>query len=73
MLILAILAYSFGILATRSHAGDLRAAAVQAAVIGTAVMAVTLGEVLLDTPVAIVVAFALGHALTPATESPPDG
>ena len=73
LLILALLAYSFVILAARSHAGDLRAAAVQAAVIGTAVMAVTLGEVLLDTPVGIVVAFALGHALTPATESPPDG
>ncbi|RYB92352.1 hypothetical protein EUA06_05190 [Nocardioides glacieisoli] len=77
LLVLGLLAYSFGILTTRSHAGDLRAAAVQSAVIGTAVMAVTLGEVLLDTPAGIVVAFALGHALTPATttatESPPDG
>ena len=37
-------------------------------------MAVTLGEVLLDTPVAVVVALALGHALAPvAAEEPPDG
>ena len=37
-------------LAAQSHAGDIKAAAAQAAIIGTAVMAITLGEVLLDTP-----------------------
>lgn len=74
LLVLALLAYTFVVLAARSHAGDLRAAAAQSAVIGTAVMAITLGEVLLDTPVAIVVGFALGHVLsTRPAESPPDG
>ncbi|RYC05846.1 hypothetical protein [Nocardioides zhouii] len=72
LIILGLLAYCFVVLAHQSHA-DVKAAAVQSAAIGTAVMAVTLGEVLLDTPVAIVVAFALGHVLTPVPKSPPDG
>ena len=63
LLVLALLAFSFVRLANQARAGDLVAAAAQTGIIGLAVMAVTLGEVLLDTPVAIVAGFALGQAL----------
>ncbi len=68
LLVLALLAYAFLRLSSRSRHGDTTAAAAQAAIIGTAVMALTLGEVLLDTPMAIAVAVALGCALR---EEPP--
>ena len=63
ILVLALLAFSFVRLADQARAGDIVAAAAQAGIIGVAVMAVTLGEVLLDTPMAIVAGFALGQAL----------
>ena len=62
-LVLGLLVVSFLILSKQSRDGDLVAAGAQAAVIGVAVMATTLGEVLLDTPMAIAVGFALGHAI----------
>lgn len=68
LLVLALMAYAFLRLSRQSRAGDLAAAGAQAAIIGTAVMAITLGEVLLDTPMAIAVGFALGQAL----RSPPE-
>ena len=73
VLILLLLAYCFVVLSHQSQQGDLKAASCQAAIIATAVMAITLGEVLLDTPVSVVVAFALGHALRAPSEEPPDG
>ncbi len=69
LLVLGLLAFAFLRVSRQSRAGDLAAAGAQAAIIGTAVMAITLGEVLLDTPMAIAVGFALGQALRPA----PDG
>lgn len=69
LLVLGLMAFAFLRLSRRSRAGDLAAAGAQAALIGTAVMAITLGEVLLDTPMAIAVGFALGQALRP----PPEG
>jgi hypothetical protein len=69
LLVLGLMAFAFLRLSQHSRAGDLAAAGAQAALIGAAVMAITLGEVLLDTPVAIAVGFALGHALRP----PPEG
>ena len=63
LLVLALVGYAFLRLARRARAGDLTAAGAQAALIGTAVMAVTLGEVLLDTPMAVAVAIALGCTL----------
>lgn len=61
-LVLFLLGYSFLRLAPWSRLGDLQAIAAQAALISVPVMAVTLGEVLLDTPAAIAIAFALGRA-----------
>jgi hypothetical protein len=69
LLVLALMAFAFLRLSRHSRAGDLAAAGAQAALIGTAVMAITLGEVLLDTPMAIAVGFALAQALRP----PPEG
>lgn len=69
-LILALMAIAFIALSRQSRAGDLRAVAAQAALIGTLAMAVTLGEVLLELPTAIAIGFALGHA---ASRTPPDG
>lgn len=69
LLVLGLMAFAFLRLSPHSRAGDLAAAGAQAALIGTAVMAITLGEVLLDTPMAIAVGFALGQALRP----PPEG
>lgn len=61
-LVLFLLGYSFLRLAPWSRLGDLKAVAAQAALLSVPVMAVTLGEVLLDTPAAIAIAFALGRA-----------
>lgn len=72
LLVLGLMVFAFLRLSRRSRAGDLAAAGAQAAVIGTAVMAITLGEVLLDTPMAIAVGFALGRALHPAPDGVPD-
>jgi hypothetical protein len=69
LLVLGLMAFAFLRLSRHSRAGDLAAAGAQAALIGTAVMAITLGEVLLDTPMAIAVGFALGQALRPAPEA----
>ncbi|KQV77757.1 hypothetical protein ASC64_02725 [Nocardioides sp. Root122] len=73
VLVLALVAYSFLRLSRRARSGDLAAAGAQAALIGVAVMAVTLGEVLLDTPMAVAVAMALGHALRDESPGAPDG
>lgn len=72
LLVLGLMAFAFLRLSRHSRAGDLAAAGAQAALIGTAVMAITLGEVLLDTPMAIAVGFALGRALHPAPGAVPD-
>ena len=72
LLVLGLMAFAFLRLSLHSRAGDLAAAGAQAALIGTAVMAITLGEVLLDTPMAIAVGFALGRALRPAPGAVPD-
>lgn len=69
LLILGIMTYAFLRLSKQTRAGDLQAAAAQAAIVGAAVMAITLGEVLLDTPVSVAVAMALGHALRPGPET----
>ncbi|UFN46572.1 O-antigen ligase family protein [Nocardioides okcheonensis] len=71
LLVLGLLAFAFLRLSAQSRRGDLVAAGAQAAILGVAVMAVTLGEVLLDTPMAIAVGFALGRALH--ARGAPDG
>jgi hypothetical protein len=71
--VLALIAFAFLRLTSQSRSGDLTAAAAQGAMIGVAVMAITLGEVLLDTPMAIAVGFALGHRLHAPPENAPDG
>lgn len=71
LLVLGLLAFAFLRLSAQSRSGDLVAAGAQAAILGVAVMAVTLGEVLLDTPMAIAVGFALGRALH--ARGAPDG
>lgn len=73
LLVLALMAYAFVRLSKQSRAGDIAAAGAQAAIIGTAVMAITLGEVLLDTPMAIAVGFALGQALRSGPDVTADG
>lgn len=72
LLVLGLMALAFLLLSRHSRRGDLQAAAAQAAIIGVAVMAITLGEVLLDTPMAIAVGFALAAAMR-AREGAPDG
>ncbi len=72
LLVLALLVFAFVRLSDRSRAGDLVAAGAQGAIIGIGVMAITLGEVLLDTPMGVAVALALGHALQSPAEVPPD-
>lgn len=62
LIVLGLLAYAFLRLTRPARGGDLTAAGAQAAIIGVAVMAVTLGEVLLDTPMAVAVGMALGCA-----------
>jgi hypothetical protein len=71
-LVLGLMVFAFLQLSKAARGRDLRAAAAQAAILATAAMALTLGEVLLDTPMAVAVGFALGHALR-STEDPPDG
>ncbi|MBS2936441.1 hypothetical protein KDN32_01645 [Nocardioides sp. J2M5] len=71
LLVLGLLVFAFLRISAQSRRGDLSAAGAQAAILGVAVMAVTLGEVLLDTPMAIAVGFALGRALQP--REAPDG
>ncbi|CAB4949173.1 unannotated protein [freshwater metagenome] len=72
LLVLALLVFAFVRLSDRSRAGDLVAAGAQGAIIGIGVMAITLGEVLLDTPMGVAVALALGHALQSPAEVPAD-
>ncbi len=72
LLVLALIVFAFVRLSDLSRAGDLVAAGAQGAIIGIGVMAITLGEVLLDTPMAVAVALALGHALQSPVEVPPD-
>lgn len=72
LLVLGLMAFAFLSLADRSRRGDWAAAGAQAAIIGVAVMGITLGEVLLDTPMAIAVGFALGQAHRAAPGDPPD-
>jgi hypothetical protein len=62
VLVLALMAIAFMSLSPRSQAGDMRAVAAQAALIGILAMAVTLGEVLLELPTALAIGFALAHA-----------
>lgn len=73
ILLLALMAFAFLRLTRHSRQGDLHAAGAQAALVGVAVMSITLGEVLLDTPMAVAVAIALGHALRAESEGLPDG
>ncbi|WP_210649301.1 O-antigen ligase family protein [Nocardioides sp. SYSU D00065] len=72
LLVLGLLVVAFLRLSRQARAGDLAAAGAQAAIIAVAVMAVTLGEVLLDTPMAIATGFALGQALRAGDRRPPD-
>jgi len=73
LLVIALMAFAFTRLMDRARAGDLVAAGAQGALIGVAVMAITLGEVFLDTPTAVAVALALGQALRAEPEAPADG
>ncbi len=78
-LVLFLLGFAFLRLAPYCRLGDVRALAATAALISVPVMAVTLGEVLLDTPAAVAIAFALGRAaelrlmLDEPPEVTPDG
>jgi hypothetical protein len=73
-LVLGLMAYAFLTLSRQSRRGDMYAAGAQAAIIGVGVMGITLGEVLLDTPMAIAVGFALAQATRgPALEEPTSG
>jgi len=73
VLVLALMAVAFLRLSRQARQGDLKAGGVQAAILAVAVMGTTLGEVLLDTPMAIAVGFALGQALVRTEEGAPDG
>ena len=73
LLVLGLLVFTFIRLTDLAQHGDIVAAGAQAAIIGIGVMAITLGEVFLDTPVAVVMAMALGHALKAEPEVAPDG
>ena len=65
--------FAFLRLSPLARQGDLCAAGAQAAIVGVAVMAITLGEVFIDTPMAVAVAMGLGHRLRTDPEEPPDG
>ncbi|MFC7361116.1 O-antigen ligase family protein [Nocardioides astragali] len=73
ILVLGLMVFAFVQLTPLARKGDLRAAGAQAAIVGVAVMAITLGEALLDTPMAVAVAMALGQRLMAVPEGPPDG
>lgn len=73
VLVLGLMVFAFLQLTGLSKRGDTVAAGAQAALIGVAVMAITLGEVLLDIPMAVAVAMALGHALRTEPEPAADG
>lgn len=73
LLVLGLMAYALLTLARQARRGDWAAAGAQSAIIGVAVMAITLGEVLLDTPMAIAVGFALGQSLHATLKDLPDG
>ncbi|SEB68077.1 O-antigen ligase [Nocardioides exalbidus] len=74
VLVLGLMAFAFLRLSRQSRRGDLYAAGAQAAIIAVAVMGITLGEVLLDTPMAIAVGFALAQATRASVvEDGPDG
>jgi hypothetical protein len=73
LLVLALMAFAFLRLTNQSRRGDLAAAGAQAALIGVAVMGITLGEVFLDTPMAVAMAVALGHALDADHQAVADG
>lgn len=62
VLLLALIVIAFLALSSRSRAGDVPAVAAQAAIIATLAMGVTLGEVLLELPTALVIGFALARA-----------
>ena len=68
VLILLLLTIAFLRVGQTARRGDLVAAAAQAAIISIAAMSITLGEVLLDTPVGVAIGFALGHCLRVRTE-----
>lgn len=72
-LVVGLLLVAFLRLSPQSRSGDIEAAAAQAALLATAVMAITLGEVLLDTPMAIAVGMALAQSRWPVSAEPPDG
>jgi hypothetical protein len=72
LLLLGLMVVGFIVLSAQSRAGDLSAAGAQAAIISVGVMATTLGEVLMDLPMAIAVGFALGQRLH-RKETAPDG
>jgi len=73
LLVLALLSFTFLRLSGLARGHDLTAAGAQGAIIATGVMALTLGEVLLDTPTWVAIALALGHALNTEREGLPDG
>ena len=73
LLVLALLSFTFLRLSGPARGHDLTAAGAQGAIIATGVMALTLGEVLLDTPTWVAIALALGHALNTEREGLPDG
>ena len=72
VLVLALIVYAFARLSHQSRSGDLVAAGAQAALVALAAMATTLGEVLLDTPMAIAVGMALARSRWPAAEETAD-
>lgn len=73
ILVLGLMLLAFSRVTRQAREGDLNAAAAQAALIGVAVMGITLGEVFLDTPMAVAVAMALGQRLRAETPGPPSG
>ncbi len=73
LLVLGLLVFAFLRLTRQARHRDMVAAGAQGAIIAVAVMAISLGEVLLDTPMAVAVALALGHALHPPADGSPDG
>lgn len=73
LLVLALMVFAFLRLNPQARNGDNSATGAQAAIVGVAVMAITLGEVFLDTPMAVAVAMALGQRLMAEPEDRADG